>query len=442
MSDRLPVAEAIAETVPAGSNQWATYMAQLYLTRKPPVPLGTVAFDEIEAKAKDTLKNYPGAFMYAGGSAGTNSTYRNNLRAFDKFFIIPRMLVDASTRNLETTILGVKHPAPVFIAPIGVQAIFHSDGEFGAARAAKNQGIPYIMSTASSRSIEEVAEVNGDGYRWFQFYWPRSDDVTVSLLKRAKANGFKGLVVTLDTMALGWRPHDLERSYIPFAQGVGNQVGRSDPVFMARYNRQPVHERPHFPYDPVARDKKIAAGDKETIEQAYFGLEWLKECNSGKFRSWEDLKLLKANWDGPLILKGIQSVQDAEMAIEHGADAIIISNHGGRQIDGAIPSLFALENVMKSSKIKEAQKSGKLTVLFDSGIRTGSDIIKALALGAQAVLLGRPWLYGLIVGGQAGIEQVIQHTLADLDTTLGLAGYSSLSEIQGKGEDVITKLNL
>ncbi|KAG6889635.1 hypothetical protein C0992_004526 [Termitomyces sp. T32_za158] len=242
-------------------------------------------------------------------------------------------------------------------------------------------------------------------------------------------------------MTIGWRPHDLKRAYIPFGHGVGIQVGRSDPVFMARYGREPVHERPDFPYDSEEKDRLFLAGDEKTREAVFFGNEWLKECNSGLYRDWEDLKFLRKNWQGPLVLKGIQSVLDAEKALEYGVDGIIISNHGGRQVDGAIPSVYALENIMKSVKVQEAQASGKLTVLFDSGIRTGPDIFKALALGAQAVLLGRPWVYGLILGGETGVEQVIRHTLADLDTTLGLAGYKSLGDVQGKRDKAITKLD-
>lgn len=416
-------------------------MVDLYRSRQAPQPLGTVIFEEIEAKAKEKLKDCGGAFMYAGGSAGTSATHRANRQAFERYGIIPRMLVNATTRSLETKIFGVTHSSPVFIAPIGVQAIFHPEAEFNPAKAGKALGVPFILSTAASRTIEEVAEANGDGYRWYQLYWPRSNDVTLSLLKRAKENNYKALVVTLDTMSIGWRPHDLETAYIPFAHGWGIQVGKSDPVFMARYGKQPVtDEHPGFPYNPASIDRGIVEGDEKSREAAYFGMEWLKEANSGLYRDWDDLKFLRENWEGPLVLKGIQSVHDAEKALEYGIDGIIVSNHGGRQVDGAIPSLLALEMIMKSPKIKAAQQSEKLTILFDSGIRTGSDIIKALALGAQAVLLGRPWLYGSIVGGQAGVEQVLRHTLADLDNTLGLAGFTNLSEIQGKGEEVLVKL--
>ncbi|PPQ63602.1 hypothetical protein CVT24_004462 [Panaeolus cyanescens] len=423
------------------TNPWGSYALQLYASRKAPQPLGTVLFEEIEAKAKEKLKDC-GAFMYAGGSAGTNSTERANRKAFEKWAIIPRMLVNATKRSLETTIFGVKHSSPVFIAPIGVQAIFAKDAEFNPARAAQALGIPFILSTSASRSMEEIAKANGDGHRWYQLYWPRNDDVTLSLLGRAKANNYKAIVLTVDSMSVAWRPGDINTSYIPFVHGVGVQVGKSDPVFMARYGKQPIMEgdHPEFPYDPAKFDRGILAGDDKIKEQSFLGTEWLKEANPGLHRTWADLKFVRDSWEGPLVLKGIQRVQDAELAIDHGADGIIVSNHGGRQIDGAIPSLLALETIMKSEKVKAAQAEGKFTVLFDSGIRTGSDIIKALALGAQAVLLGRPWLYGSIVAGQDGVEQVLRHTLADLDNTLGLAGFTSLDEVRGKGDEVLARI--
>ncbi|KAJ7479703.1 FMN-dependent dehydrogenase, partial [Mycena latifolia] len=272
------------------------------------------------------------------------------------------------------------------------------------------------MSTLSSRSIEDVAEANSDGHRWYQLYWPATNDVVLSILSRAKASGFTTLVVTLDTVLLGWRPHDLETSFIPFRDGVGVQVGTSDPAFMARLGREPIiNPRPKFPYDAAEIGRLYAAGDKDVLDAVYLGTQWVKECSPGKFRTWEDLRFLREHWHGPLVLKGIQSVQDAEKCLDYGVDGIIVSNHGGRQIDGAIPSLYALARIMRSPTVKAAQASGKLTVLFDSGIRTGPDIVKALALGAQAVLLGRPCLYGSIVAGEEGIEQVLRHTMADLD---------------------------
>ncbi|EAU86201.2 oxidoreductase [Coprinopsis cinerea okayama7 len=427
----------------SATNPWRAYLGEIYFSRKPPHPLGTVSYAEIERQAEEKLKDYPGSFAYAGGSAGTNSTNRANLRAFERFAIIPRMLRDATHRTLETTLFGRKFPSPLLLAPIGVQGIFHADAELAPARAAKNLNIPYILSTAASRTIEEVAEANADGERWFQLYWPRTNEVTRSLLNRAKAAGYHALVVTLDTTVIGWRPHDLDRAYLPFSYGVGVQVGLSDPVFMGRLGKQPITEsNVKFPHDTEKLDKAFEEGDGAVREMVHLGIEWMKEANSGIYRTWEDLAFLRENWEGPIVLKGIQSVDDAEKALNYGVDGILVSNHGGRQVDGAIPSLYALENIMKSSLVREAQASGKITILFDSGIRTGSDIIKAIALGAQGVLLGRPYVYGSVLAGQAGVEQVIKHTLADLDTSLGLSGYKNLNEIQGKASEVLTKLDL
>ncbi|KAL0565978.1 hypothetical protein V5O48_016038 [Marasmius crinis-equi] len=426
---------------------WSAYMRGIYLSGKGPDPLGTVVYKEIEEKAREKLKDYPGAFLYAHGSAGAWQTYHANLAAFEQYRIIPRMLVDATNRDLSTTLFGQTFSSPIWIAPIGVQGIFCDEAEFAPARAAKNLKVPFIMSTASTRSIEEVAKENGDGYRWYQLYWPQDNEVTLSILRRAKANGFKGLVITLDTMNIGWRPHDLETAYLPFGFGVGIEVGRSDPVFMKRYGLQPVTDNhPEFPFDPAKMVKTLKEGTEEERKRVEtemkIGKAWLLETNSGNYRTWEDTRFLRENWEGPLVLKGIQHVEDAERCLEYGIDAIIVSNHGGRQVDGAIPSLYALEQIMKSEKIRAAQASGKFTILYDSGIRTGSDIIKALALGAQAVLLGRPWVYGATIAGTKGVEQILRHTMADLDTNLGCAGYKSLKDVQGKGEAVVVKLPL
>ncbi|CAL1713661.1 unnamed protein product [Somion occarium] len=417
-------------------------MRDSYVSRKPPA-LGSVSVEEIERAAREKLKEHPNAFMYSFGGAGTNSTHAANLAEFKKWKIIPRMLRNVTERNLETTIFGEKLNSPLFVAPIGVQGIVHPDGECGTARAATKIGVPFIMSSASSRSIEAVAGASGSGHRWYQLYWPRSDDVTVSLLSRAKASGFTTLVVTLDTQILGWRPHDIDYSYLPFAHGVGCQIGFTDPVFMARFGQQPAShdDHPEFPYDYKKIDAAIVAGDQDAILKSKIATAWIGETTSGYFRSWEDLKFLRKHWDGPIVLKGIQAVQDAELAIEHGIDGIVVSNHGGRQIDGAIPSLYALRQICTNPKIKAAQESGTLAVLFDSGIRNGSDILKAIAIGAQAILLGRPYVYGLAVGGEAGVEQIIKSILADLEITLGLSGYKNLEEIRGKADEVLVRLD-
>ncbi|THU82916.1 FMN-dependent alpha-hydroxy acid dehydrogenase [Dendrothele bispora CBS 962.96] len=466
--------------------QWGKYMIQVYVGQKGPEPLGTVVFNEIEEKAKDKLKDYPGAFLYAGGSAGTCATEHANTSYLRSLRIIPRMLKPTNTRSLSTTLFGFRYPSPILLAPIGVQGTFYAEGELAPARAAGKLGVPFVCSTASTRTIEHVARANdefakivpsekGDGSpdptkgavwnlslinkqsegalapRWYQLYWPIHDSVTSSLLSRAKASGYTTLVITLDTMTLGWRPHDLERSYLPFGLGVGIEIGRSDPVFMALHNRKPTADyEPPFPYLPsdiLAMARGLKGTEQEQAkakEDAFVGQAWLAESNSGTYRGWDDLDFILKEWEGPVVLKGIQSVRDAEKAVEvlmkDGREGgIIVSNHGGRQVDGAIPSILALQRILSSKKVQEARNplpgsnKKKFHVLFDSGIRTGSDILKAVMLGADAVLIGRPYVYASILGGQAGVEQVIQHLLADLEITMGLSGWDSLDEVRGKG---------
>jgi lactate 2-monooxygenase len=262
------------------------------------------------------------------------------------------------------------------MAPVGVQQIFHEDKETGLSEVCSEIGVPYILSTASSSSIEEVAKSNGNGPRWFQLYWPQSDDITISLLKRAQASGYKVLVVTLDTWALAWRPADLDGGYVPFAKGIGNATGFTDPVFRQKFR------------------EKFNATPEERVLQA--SNEWVGDIFSGAAHSWEQIALLKKNWEGPIVLKGIQHPEDAKLAVEAGVDGIICSNHGGRQLDGAVGSLEMLPEIVDAV-------GDKLTVLFDSGIRTGVDIIKALSLGAKAVLIGRPAIYGLAIGGKVSL---------------------------------------
>ena len=276
--------------------------------------------------------------------------------------MIPRMLRPTTHRDLRTELFGHKLDSPLLMAPIGVQTIFHQDKELGAAEIATNLGIPYILSTASSSSIEEVATASGTGIRFFQLYWPQDDEITISILHRAKSNGFTVLLVTLDTWTLAWRPADLDNAYAPFASGIGDQTGFSDPVFRRKFKEKHNIE--------VEADVFLAAQ------------EWEKAVFSGAAHTWEQLELLKREWDGPIVLKGIQHVDDAKMAVEAGVQGIVVSNHGGRQCDGAVGSLEVLPEIVDAV-------GEKITVLFDSGIRTGVDVIKALCLGARGVLVGR-----------------------------------------------------
>lgn len=412
-------------------NKWSGYMVMMYMIPRPP-PLGSVDVQKVENMAREKLKDRPEAFYYVYGSAGTCSTDHANRAAFDRYRIVPSMLRNATHRTTEVEILGKKYAAPLFLAPIGVQGIVHEEAELGSAIAAKDVGVPMIMSTASSRTIEEVSQANGNGDRWYQLYWPKSPELTKSILTRAAQNGFSTLVVTLDTITIGWRPRDLDKTYLPFNQGVGIAVGLHDPVFMKMHGEEPwpLGQHVEYPYEPEKLRERAKNGDKEVLTRARLGVEWLKEVNSGLYRTWDDLKLLKEHWKGPIILKGIQTVQDAETALDY-VDGIVVSNHGGRQVDGAIASLDALSLICASKKIQQGQQSGKFAVLFDSGIRTGSDMIKAIALGAQAILLGRPYIYGLALGGHAGVEEQVRTILADFELTMGLCGYKSIADIWG-----------
>lgn len=289
------------------------------------------------------------------------------------------------------------------MAPIGVQKAYHPDRELGTAAAAAELGVPFTLSGASSSTLEEIAAAHGTAARWFQLYWPIDDDITASLLQRAKSQGYSVLVVTLDTFALAWRPYDLDGGFMPFIGGEGLQNGLSDPVF---------------------RRKFAEANDGETPEENELGAvaAWLATAYSGHAHTWADLAVLRRHWEGPIVLKGVLSVEDARLAVEHGMDGVVVSNHGGRQLDGAVAALEMLPEIVDAV-------GGRTTVLFDSGIRTGTDIMKALCLGAKAVLVGRPVMYGLGIGGREGAKHVLAGLLADLDQSMGLACVKNVGEL-------------
>ena len=375
-----------------------SYQNEIYLQGlADQVPMFTTDGTRLEEAARGTLE--PGPFGYVAGGAGSGATVRANREAFDRWRIVPRMLTDATNRDLSTTVLGTDMPAPVMLAPVGVQSIVHPDGELATARAAAELGVPMILSTASSHTIEDVAESNGDGPRWYQLYWPNDNDVTISILSRAKAAGFTTLVLTLDTWTLAWRTADLDQAYLPFIRGIGTAIPFSDPAFRAGLEKSPEE-------------------DPQTAI-----LKWIPTF-TGTDKRWDQLPFLREHWDGPIVLKGIQHVDDARRASDAGMDGIVVSNHGGRQVDGAVASLDVLPEIA-------AAVGDRLAVLFDSGVRTGADVVKALALGAQAVLIGRSYAYGLALGGEAGVRHVVRSLLADLDLTLGLSGHRTPGELNG-----------
>jgi isopentenyl diphosphate isomerase/L-lactate dehydrogenase-like FMN-dependent dehydrogenase len=360
------------------------------------VPPFTTDLTLLGSSAKEHLD--PGAFGYLAGAAGSGATHRANRAAFDRHRLVPRMLRGPGARDLSTTVLGTRIPAPVLLAPVGVQSIIHPDGELATARAAASVGVPMVLSTASSHTIEEVAEAGGaDADRWFQLYWPNDDDVCVSILERARRAGYTTLVVTLDTWTLAWRPQDLDQSYLPFIRGIGTAIPFSDPAFRAGLEKPP-------------EDDVIPAV-----------LRWVPMF-TGTDRSWDQLPFLREHWDGPIVLKGVLHPDDARKAADAGMDGIVVSNHGGRQVDGAVASLDALPAVVEAV-------GERLEILFDSGVRTGSDVLKALALGARAVLIGRPYAYGLAHGGEDGVTHVLRSLLADLDLTLGLSGHRTPADL-------------
>ncbi|MEU5235935.1 lactate 2-monooxygenase [Streptomyces lydicus] len=373
------------------AKHWADFQYEIYLNGMTgAVPRLPTDLTRLEQLTEQRLG--PGPVGYVAGSAGTGSTADANRAALDRLRIVPRMLRDVQQRDLSVEVLGRSLPAPLALAPVGVLSIMHPEAEPAAARAAAAQGVPYILSSASSTPMEEVAAAMGDGERWFQLYWAKDREVTRSFLDRAKAAGYSTLFVTLDTPLLAWRPRDLDQAYLPFLHGVGTANYFTDPAFRAGLAK-PVHE------DPNAAVRHFVGMFADPA------------------KTWPDLAFLRENWDGPIVLKGILHPDDALRAAEAGVDGVVVSNHGGRQVAGSIAAADALPGVVEAA-------GDRLTVLFDSGIRSGDDIVKALALGARSVLIGRPYAYGLGLDGQAGVEHVIRCLLAELDLTLALSGHS------------------
>jgi len=415
----------------ADPNAFANYQRELYSQLQPP-PFSTspVEWENLARKAVPAPN-----FGYVYGSAGVGQTYASNLSAFDRYRLRPKMLVNATQRDLSIELFGSRYPSPILAAPVGVQSIMHADGEKATARACDKLKIPMILSTAATNTIEHVAQANGSGDRWFQLYWPKPQDeeITVSMLNRAKQNGYKVLVVTLDTFLLAWRPTDLDTAYLPFIWGQGCEIGLSDPVFTARFEEEmandprPVSEKLAQAYDFIRRPGTFYGALKvlANLRTMQKSQAWVNVFSSATYREWKHLEILKKIWDGPIVLKGIQSVEDAHRAIEYGMDGIVVSNHGGRQVNGAIASLDALAEIAADDRVKQS----KLTILFDSGVRTGSDVLKAIALGAKAVLIGRPYMYGLAIKGQEGVEHVFKCILAETDNALGNMGKVSLQDL-------------
>ena len=354
-----------------------------------------LAVEQLEEKARGILSAE--AYDWIAGSAGSGTTARNNLAAFDRWRIVPRMLCDISSRDFGLSLFGHDLSLPLLIAPIGVQAAAHPEGEKASAAAAAALGIPFVISNVATFSMEEVAQAAGPGPRWFQLYWPKDPELTLSFLDRAKRAGYSAIVVTLDTQSLGWRERNLQLAFLPFLQGTGLANYFTDPVFRRSLARPPEEDV------PAAAERYL---------QVFSDLS----------RTWKDLKFLRDNTDLPLLVKGVQHPEDARRALDQGVDGIVVSNHGGRQVDGSVGTLEVLPAVVDAV-------ADRVPVLFDGGIRRGADVFKAVALGARAVLVGRPVLWALAAGGREGVREYLLNLAADLDLTFALAGKSRLADV-------------
>jgi isopentenyl diphosphate isomerase/L-lactate dehydrogenase-like FMN-dependent dehydrogenase len=377
---------------PFGDYYREIYARGMLAGEQPSLPM---AWAELERAAQDAMDERAVAYVFGG--AGSEDTMRANLESFRRWRIVPRVLRDLSERDLSTELLATSMPAPIALAPIGVQTIVHPEGELASARAAAELGLPLMTSTASATAMEEIAEAADDSPRWYQLYWPNDDALAASLVERAEAAGYGAIVVTVDNYVPGWKPRDLQQAYLPFLEGVGIAQYLSDPVFREGLEKTPEE------------DIGAAVGH-------FLGVFAKPDL------TWESLEWLQGRTSLPIVLKGILHAEDATEARERGVAGIVVSNHGGRQIDGAIASLDALPPIVDAV-------GGEITVMLDSGIRSGADAFKALALGADAVLIGRPYLWGLALDGQNGVATVLRCILAELDLTMALSGVTTLGEI-------------
>jgi lactate 2-monooxygenase len=400
------------------------------LGRRPVVP---VLPRRLELAAQRAMSRR--AWAYVAGSAGQQRTARANVAAFGRYRLVPRMLRDVAVRDLGVDLFGRRLPAPVLLAPVGVLELVHADADSAVARAAAEVGLPMVISTQASQPVETIAGALGDSPRWFQLYWSRDRDLVASFVRRAEAAGCEAIVVTLDTHLLGWRPFDLDQGFLPFAQGQGIAQYTSDPVFAALARRRASAGSASLGGRPgpgavrtlltLARTHpgRTLTNLRDPLPRA--AVETFLDVFSNPSLTWDDLAFLRSVTSLPVLVKGVQHPADAELALRAGVDGIVVSNHGGRQVDGAVAALDALPPVV-------AAVAGRVPVLFDSGVRGGADAAIALALGATAVLVGRPYVYGSALAGTRGVVAVLEHLLAELDLTLGLIGCRSVAELSAE----------
>lgn len=418
----------------SGRMRQGSIYAQGVLGRTPAVP---TSWPRLEALARRRLSRK--AYAYVAGGAGLQDTVAADRAAFDRWRLTPRVLRDVSSRDIGVELFGRRIPAPILLAPVGALGLVHPEADVAVARAAAAQGLPYIFSNQASRSMEECSAVMGDAPRWFQLYWSTSDDLVASLVRRAEGAGCEAIVVTLDTTMLGWRPWDLDLGHLPFASGEGIAQYTSDPVFagLVAGRAGSTSPRPSLAEIPAAlaallrisRRHPGALLDNLRSPVPRASVQTFLDVYSRPSLTWENLSFLREITSLPVVLKGLLHPDDARRAVEEGVDGVIVSTHGGRQVDGARGSLDALPGVV-------AAIEGRIPVLMDSGVRGGADIVKAIALGATAVCIGRPYAYGLGLAGTQGVSEVLSNLAAELDLTMGLCGYTALDQL---GPDVLAR---
>ncbi len=409
------------------ARQQAIYSAGMSGSR-PAVPTDYAA---LEAAAEKAMSEE--AYAYIAGGAGRESTMSANRRAFERWRIVPRMLRNVEDRDTSIELFGRRLDTPFVLCPIGVLEMAHSDADIAVARAAAARRVPMLFSNQASRSMEDctaaMQRVSNDAPRWFQLYWSKSDALVESLVSRAEACGCEAIVVTLDTTLLGWRSRDLDRAHLPFLLGQGIAQYTSDPVFRASLSEVPddgprpkINTRTLRNVMAAARHYPGSSLRALTSGQALAAVRQFIATYSRPNITWADLAWLRERTTRPIVLKGILDGDDARLAVEHGVDGLIVSNHGGRQVDGARASLDALPEIVAAAP--------DLPVILDSGIRGGADVFKALALGASAVGIGRPYAYGLALDGEAGVGEVLDNLAADFELTMALAGCSDIATIR------------
>jgi lactate 2-monooxygenase len=410
--------------IPPSISPGRVRQTEIYVTgvggSRPRVP---VAPDRLEAEAAKRMSAEASAYVI--GSAGSEATIKANRAAFERQRIVPRVLRDVSRRDLSVSLFGRTHSAPLLLAPIGVLEMVNPDADLAVARAAKREGIGFIFSNQASVPMEKCAAAMDDMPRWFQLYWSSDDEFVRSVVRRAENCGCEAIVLTLDTTLLGWRPRDLDLAYLPFLRGLGLAQYLSDPVFRKKIPPSP----PETGFKPRGT-KLLQSAMSLRRKGKEFGLGMGQmRCAVAHFvatysrpdLTWTDIARLRDMTKLPILLKGVRHGEDAKLAATHGVDGVIVSNHGGRQVDGERAALDDLSEVVAAA--------AAMPVLFDSGIRSGADVFKALALGAKAVLLGRPYVYGLTLAGEAGVREVIANVVGELDLTMALSGVSAVADI-------------